>query len=113
MVFLLTISSMPERIYYSMNILHFDHHIMATHRSVPSEFEIKTILPISKSHNVTLLIVHIFMTLLLALVFCELLDNIIVGKFHDKLNTYDNQLMSILKAIMCTLVLKETLAFTG
>ena len=86
---------------------------MATHGSVPSEFGISTILPIPKSHNSNSIDSSNFRGIALSSVLCKLLDNIILDKFHDYLCTSDHQFgfKSKSSTNMCTMVLKETLAY--
>ena len=86
---------------------------MATHGSVPNEFGVSTILPIPKSHNSNSIDSTNFRGTTLSSVHCELLDNIILDKFPDKLCTSDHQFGNKPKSStnMCTMVLKETLPY--
>ena len=87
---------------------------MATCGSVHSEIGISTILPIPKSHNSNSIDSTNFRGIALSSdFFCKLLDIIILDKFHDKLCTSDHQFgfKSKSSATMCTMVLKETLAY--
>ena len=86
---------------------------MATHGSVPNEFGVSTVLPIPKSHNSNSINSTNFRVIALSSVYCKLLDNIILGKFHDKLCTSDHQFDFKPKSStnMCTLVLVGTLVF--
>ena len=86
---------------------------MATHGSVPSELGISTILPIPKSNNSNSIDSTNFRGIALSSVFCKLLDNIILEKYHDKICTSVHQFGFKAKSStnMCTMVLKETLAY--
>jgi len=86
---------------------------MATHGSVPNEFGVITILPIPKSNNSNSINGTNFQGIALSSIFCKLLDNIILEKFHDKLRTFDHQFGFKPKSSTntCTMVLKETLSY--
>jgi len=86
---------------------------MATLGSVPNEFGVSTILPIPKSFNSNSIDSANFRGITLSSIFCKLLDNIILEKFHDKLCTSDHQFDFKPKIFtnMCTIVLKETLSY--
>jgi len=64
---------------------------MATPDSVPNEFGVSTILPIPKSNNSNSIDSTNLWCIALSSIYCKLLDNIILEKFHDNLCTSDNQ----------------------
>jgi len=87
---------------------------MATHGSVPIEFGIWRILRIPKSHNSNSIDSTNFRGIALSSIYCKLLDNIILDKFHGKVCTSaDRQFGFKPKSStnMFTMVLKGTLSY--
>ena len=83
------------------------------HGYVPSDFSASTIIPIPKKSNADTSSSDNFRGIALSSVFCKILDNVILHKFQDKLNSCDLQFGFKRKSSthMCTMVLKETLAY--
>ena len=86
---------------------------MISHGSAPKQFGASTIIPIPKNHHINGSDSDNFRGIALSSVFCKLFDNIVLARFHDKLNTSDLQFGFKAKSSTnsCTMVLKETISY--
>ena len=85
------------------------------HGSVPSDFLSSTVVPIPKKLHINSTQSDNYRGIALSSCFCRILDNIILVKNIDKLNTSELQFgfKRNSSTNMCTMVLKETLSYYG
>jgi len=86
---------------------------IVVHGSVPKDFLTSSIIPIPKTRGGNANVSDNFRGIALSSVFGKILDNIILDKFQNQLNTSDLQFgfKSGSSTNMCTMVLKETISY--
>jgi len=86
---------------------------IVTHGYLPRDFVTSTVIPIPKKRNGNMADSENFRGIALSSVFGKIFDNVILHKYHDKLNTSDLQFgfKQQSSTNMCTMVLKETISY--
>jgi hypothetical protein len=86
---------------------------MILHGSAPKQFGASTSIQIPKNDHINGSDSKNFRGIALSSVFCKLFDNIILARFHDKLNSSDLQFGFKAKSSTnsCSMVLKETISY--
>ena len=80
-----------------------------SHRALPTDLGLSTILPITKTKHAS----DNFRGIAMSSIYVKLFDNIVIHKYYDKLCTYELQFgfKRNSSTHMCTMVLKETVSY--